>query len=375
LGRLARHDRRVKKKVEAEKIKKFLFVPKPVHPPRTVNPLKFEPSKTGMFPEVYLTLGFLRKGAKVNILPKSLKQRKRLAAGYEIKASTSRRTIQPPKREVDSYPVENQNNNTNYQSSRRATMSDNFRNDTVDEPDEDALLFSTVVNYPESFPLSIGGAGGNDSELPHRPQHVYPPPPPQLLKPQPHATAPVIIDSLVLAEEIHTGRYPSMNRYEGRHDTTCLVCKAGGGGNGYFPEHQLFLCEFCSNSEHMACLKSRVTIQDIDPECDDFMCHKCIQTVVARRVRAEGRRLDKRTEALEKAGFANNPFYNANASMSATATASATAAQKEVDWSEREFESHEVSFEPCPFGGLGGLVCCAHCTDVYSRFLSVDNLC
>jgi len=340
LSRLARHDRRLRKKKELEKKQKYLFVPKPVHPPKTVNPLKFDPTKTCVYPEVYMSLGYLRKGAKVSILPKSLKQRARLKAKID--------------------PFITSANRQNFEASEDGHESDCCKSDR-DDMDDDEALYLKVVIKPDALQTPTNQVLV-ETQIKSKAM-VYPPP---LALPQPVTHKPsVIIDTVVLAEEIHTGRYPSMNRYEGSHDSKCIVCKTGGGGTDAL--NQLYMCEFCSNAEHMPCLKSRVAIQDIDPEYDDFMCHKCVQTVVARRVRAEGRRLEKRSEALEKAGIANNPFYSANSSLPAT---SAVNIQKDVEWSDRDFESHDVSFEPCPFGGLGGLVCCAHCTDVYSRFLA-----
>eukprot|EP00980_Cylindrotheca_fusiformis_P011231 scaffold2575_cov101-Cylindrotheca_fusiformis.AAC.5 len=95
---------------------------------------------------------------------------------------------------------------------------------------------------------------------------------------------PPIIDISALADEIDSGRYPSKQRYTGDdHADICFICKDGG---------TLLCCDFCPNAVHMHCISEKFTIKSPEPD-DDFMCHKCIQTVLHRRKRAEGRRLKK----------------------------------------------------------------------------------
>ena len=88
------------------------------------------------------------------------------------------------------------------------------------------------------------------------------------------AAAPVIVDIRPLVEEVRAGRYPSMKVYNGEHLNICMLCKTQGD--------DVFHCEFCANSEHIGCVKSKVSIRDLEPD-DDFMCHRCIQAVLARR--------------------------------------------------------------------------------------------
>lgn len=103
-----------------------------------------------------------------------------------------------------------------------------------------------------------------------------PPPPPKPLPP--------IIDTSALADEVDSGRFPSMKRnHEDNHGNVCALCKTGG---------ELVCCDFCTNAEHLKCIRKRFTVKDPEPE-DDFMCHKCISFLLARRKRAEGRRLKK----------------------------------------------------------------------------------
>lgn len=110
-----------------------------------------------------------------------------------------------------------------------------------------------------------------------RAKKIQPPPPPKPLPP--------IIDTRALADEVDSGRYPSMKRYTGeKHDDTCFLCKDGG---------DLICCDFCPKAEHMACILKKFTVKEPEPE-DDFMCHRCIQVVMQRRNRAEKRRLEKR---------------------------------------------------------------------------------
>ncbi|CAJ1949648.1 unnamed protein product [Cylindrotheca closterium] len=95
---------------------------------------------------------------------------------------------------------------------------------------------------------------------------------------------PPIIDISALADEIDSGRYPSKKRYKGDdHTDYCAICKDVGS---------LLCCDFCRNAVHMHCMADKFTIKAPEPD-EDFMCHKCIQTIMARRKRAEGRRLKK----------------------------------------------------------------------------------
>jgi hypothetical protein len=110
-----------------------------------------------------------------------------------------------------------------------------------------------------------------------------PAPPPKPLPP--------IIDIQALVDEVDTGRYPSMSRYKGdAHGDNCSICKDGGN---------LFCCDFCDQVEHLRCLRERFTVKEPEPD-EDFMCHKCIQTVLWKRKRAEKRRTLKHKEDEEK---------------------------------------------------------------------------
>lgn len=96
---------------------------------------------------------------------------------------------------------------------------------------------------------------------------------------------PPIIDTRALADEVDSGRYPSITRYKDEaHSDTCILCRDGG---------ELMCCDFCRNAEHMSCIRLKFTVKDPEPD-DDFMCHKCIQLILARRLRAEKRRLEKK---------------------------------------------------------------------------------
>lgn len=109
-----------------------------------------------------------------------------------------------------------------------------------------------------------------------RRKSTKPPPPPKPLPP--------IIDTRALADEIDSGRYPSMKRYtEDNHSEYCAICRDGG---------DLVCCDFCSNAEHLTCIRTRFTVKNPEPE-DDFLCHKCLMRCLMRRNRAEKRRLEK----------------------------------------------------------------------------------
>lgn len=167
-------------------------------------------------------------------------------------------------------------------------------------------------------------------------------------------TEPVVIDIRPLVEEVRAGRYPSMKVYNGEHLNICFLCKTEG--------EDVFHCEFCMNSEHLDCVKSKVTIQDPEPD-DDFMCHRCIQTVLSRRARAEKRRLEKLNDAMKENGVSMH-------GISLEQAKNAAKLKREIIWSQSEFDSHVMSYNKCPTGGPGGLICCGPCTTSYSRLLS-----
>jgi len=166
--------------------------------------------------------------------------------------------------------------------------------------------------------------------------------------------APVIVDIRPLVEEVRGGRYPSMKVYNGQHLNICMLCKT--------QDNKVLNCEFCANSEHLGCVKSKVTIRD--PEAsDEFMCHRCIQTVLARRSRAEKRRLEKLTATM-KGNSSMSP------GVSLEQAKDAAVLKREVIWSLSEFDDHVASYSKCLTGGPGGLICCGPCTASYSRLLS-----
>jgi hypothetical protein len=100
-----------------------------------------------------------------------------------------------------------------------------------------------------------------------------PEPPPKPLPP--------IIDIQALVDEVDAGRYPSISRYTAdAHQDRCNICKDGG---------DLYCCDFCNQVEHLSCLRERFTVKEPEPD-EDFMCHNCILSILAKRKRAEKRR-------------------------------------------------------------------------------------
>lgn len=154
----------------------------------------------------------------------------------------------------------------------------------------------------------------------------------------------LIVDIRPLAEEIRAGRYPSMKVYNGEHLNICFICKTEG--------EDVYHCEFCSNSEHLVCLASKLTICDLDPD-DEFMCHICIQTCMSRRNRAEKRRLGK----LSSTNQSDTDDHQT---------------KSQITWnkSNRDIDAFVCAYRKCPNGGSGGLVCCEHCSNAYSRLLT-----
>ena len=223
-------------------------------------------------------------------------------------------------------------------------------------------------------------------------------------EPQNHPAPPnvdgLLIDVSVIAEEIDSGRYPSMKRYDSDHLDVCEVC---------FMDNQddiepLYYCAFCSNSEHLSCLKTKFNILDWT-ENEDFVCHACILRVTQRRSRAEKRRLKKAGNELAKNGHIrdavmNMPPLQAPAlSPTSTMPAAVPGCGELNDVAIHGFARATISQEaqsiggadlvsansggigaasvttgsgraPCPSGGPGGLICCQLCSAEYSRLLS-----
>ena len=108
-----------------------------------------------------------------------------------------------------------------------------------------------------------------------------------IIIPKPKTILPVI-DLQVLIDEVKSGRYPSMKPYRGEFPDTCCICKEGG---------ELLCCDFCPSTVHLLCFFTK--FEFALPQ-DDFMCYKCVQRVMARRSRAEKRRVRKLQEVMEK---------------------------------------------------------------------------
>ncbi|KAL3912184.1 MAG: hypothetical protein SGILL_006984 [Bacillariaceae sp.] len=104
-----------------------------------------------------------------------------------------------------------------------------------------------------------------------------------------------VVDHKALVDEVLSGRYPSMKPFEGAHKRSCSVCKKEGST-------PLLYCNFCNQTEHLECLRTKFTTKAPEPG-EDFMCHKCIGIIISRRNRAEKRRLgaySKEKESEEK---------------------------------------------------------------------------
>jgi hypothetical protein len=175
---------------------------------------------------------------------------------------------------------------------------------------------------------------------------------------------PVVIDTQVLASECDGGRYPTMNRFEGAHLVQCVLCVRVDADD----DDPLIDCDFCKNTVHQICLNKKMLnkdppliIREQEPH-DSLMCHDCIMYCIARRVRAESRRTSKWHYELSRVGLTHPDAANL---------------AQEVDLSNENNnnDSEKVDdtlpiYSACPQNGPGGLICCAHCTASYSRFLS-----
>jgi hypothetical protein len=172
-----------------------------------------------------------------------------------------------------------------------------------------------------------------------------------------------VIDTQVLATECESGRYPTINRFYGDHEQQCTLCKK--------PEDDpLINCEFCKNAVHQICLDTRMLLKDPqiiirenEPMNDTAMCHECINVCLFRRARAENRRVMKWQHELSKAGLDHAP-------EAANLTEEVNLKDSGDDLGEEAGGDDEPTYQPCPDGGPGGLICCSYCTAAYSRFLS-----
>ena len=176
----------------------------------------------------------------------------------------------------------------------------------------------------------------------------------------------VVIDTQVLAAECESGRYPTINRFSGDHDLHCTLCKKPGDAT-------LLNCDFCKNSFHQICLDKsmlqkdpQVILRENEPD-DTPMCNKCISTCLFRRWRAENRRHTKWQHELAKAGLGSVPEA---ASLREEINLSKPNETNDCNEIGREGEDDKLTYDSCPDGGPGGLICCSYCTAAYSRFLS-----
>lgn len=182
-----------------------------------------------------------------------------------------------------------------------------------------------------------------------------------------------VIDTQVLAAECEAGRYPSINRFQGKHDVQCTICRKPR-------KTSLINCDFCKNSYHQLCLDKsmllktpQVVLRQNEPD-DVPMCNKCISTCLFRRWRAENRRMNKWQHELAKAGLGNVPDAaslreEVNLNQVKVDEGANAGDEKVVGEGLAEDDTTPTTYEPCPSGGPGGLICCSYCTTAYSRFL------
>ena len=173
---------------------------------------------------------------------------------------------------------------------------------------------------------------------------------------------PVVIDTQILVAETDAGRYPTMSRYDGPHFKDCVLCTRKDSDE----EDPLIECDFCKNTVHQICLGKKmlnkdppIIIRELEPH-DSLMCHDCMMYCIARRARAEGRRLNKWHHELSRVGLSHPDAANL---------------AQDVDMSKslenpEEADDDSPTYQACPIGGPGGLICCSHCTSAYSRSLS-----
>jgi hypothetical protein len=110
-----------------------------------------------------------------------------------------------------------------------------------------------------------------------------------------------------LLDAILSGRYNSIQKFNGTHHETCMICKKDAA------TEELLECAFCANSEHLSCFQKKLTRNGrniefngfVSQSVDDFdcpiICHldmnKVIHSQKTKAWRADDRK-SKRT-ALE----------------------------------------------------------------------------
>lgn len=203
---------------------------------------------------------------------------------------------------------------------------------------------------PRKTDSSIASSSADESstrkswiEPPKKKNKVRPPPVPvNTVSESPNS---LVIDIRPLVEEVRAGRYPSMKSYTGEHLDICFICKT--------EDKDVYHCEFCCNSEHLVCLRSKLTIRNLEPD-DEFMCHRCIQTCMSRRNRAERRRQEKLNKVSSSTAGGNSE------------------PKAQIVWNKtsEEIDAFISTYNKCPNGGSGGLVCCQHCSNAYSKLLT-----
>jgi len=175
-----------------------------------------------------------------------------------------------------------------------------------------------------------------------------------------------VVDIQSIVKAIRAGRYPSISPYVGDHEDTCVNCSSTKG--------KLFFCEYCTNSEHLECVKTKLKIKD-HKVGDEFMCHPCLNNMLLRRARLMRRRerdKEDREELMIEKGLipkSDDELATATATSVSTAAKAAITIRREVVWSQSQFDCQKVSYRKCPIGGPGGLICCRPCSTAYSRFL------
>lgn len=105
---------------------------------------------------------------------------------------------------------------------------------------------------------------------------------------------------------------------------------------------------------------AQVVMRESEPH-DAPMCHECIYLCLVRRARAEGRRVTKWQHELSKAGLENVPE---------AADLTEEVNLRGIEGTGGKAPDDDPTYDPCPDGGPGGLICCSYCTAAYSRFLS-----
>mmetsp|Transcript_38029 Transcript_38029/g.74474 ORF Transcript_38029/g.74474 Transcript_38029/m.74474 type:complete len:427 (+) Transcript_38029:21-1301(+) len=174
-----------------------------------------------------------------------------------------------------------------------------------------------------------------------------------------------LVDLKNIAEELDEGNYESLpGRFYGDHMEECCVCRSSRG--------IVVCCEFCKNVTHRICAKKKINFKDSMGSEDDFVCHVCVRKVQHNRKRRNERRKVRarlrrppQFERQEKAPAAPVVGGGLVTTSAGRSFPSRRRRRRGLVMDTFDEARYAVTYDECPTGGSGGLLCCSACTTAY----------